>query len=395
MKEIKFSLVTIFSLITLLLSSCANSNQQQFDIDLHVENLTPTSVYLEALGINEVTVIDSTTSDSLGNIHFSGHYDEPQLFRIRVQDKGQMFIIIDSEHLKINTNESNLYQYQVAGSSSSQELSKFMQQIYTSNSAIVPLQLEKASLTQNDNIDSLDRAYLDKQIQIETDKLNAFIKSNAEQTKHLNLALFYANFLPINDHGGYLKSFLAQLPTRFEDKKLIEKYKIEFYKHFNKSITEQPIANDQSLLDKQAPAFTMTDMDGTTISLSNFKGNYVLLVFGASWNANSIEWHKAIKLIYNTYKNKNVDIIGIDIETDHAKWSASVSKENLPWAQLSSVKGWECPTALDYKIVSVPTTFLLNPEGKIIGIDLPIIELQEVLKSSAQARVTSDTLTSL
>gem|GEM_PF-1242989 len=382
-------------LIYIGITSCTSSPQKNFKLQVQIDELEPTSVYLEALSLNEVTIIDSTSSDSVGHMLFSGNYEEPQLYRLRIANKGQMFLYIDNENININANARNLFQYRVQGSEGTSELSDFMQHLYESNKAIIPLQIEKDNLQKIGQLDSLDLVYLNKQIDSTTEVLHNYVKNKANNATSLDLALFFVNFLPIQQHSSYLRTFTNNLNSRFDNPKQIKLYQQEFYKNYNNTISEQPIVNDQSLLEMIAPAFTLEDVDGTQVALSAFKGNYVILTFGASWNQNSLEWNRSLKQIYNLYKSKNVSIISVDIENSRAEWQNLITKEILPWAQLSSCEGWDCEVAAKYNIISVPTTFLISPEQKIIGIDLPINELTEILRTHTTNITPANALTSL
>ncbi|MEO6681402.1 MAG: TlpA disulfide reductase family protein, partial [Ginsengibacter sp.] len=115
--------------------------------------------------------------------------------------------------------------------------------------------------------------------------------------------------------------------------------------------------------------FTQNDTLGNPISLSSFKGKYVLLDFWASWCAPCRDENPNVVNAFNQYKDKNFTVIGISLDQPgkHTAWMDAIHKDNLTWTQLSDLKGWGNEVAQLYGIGSIPQNFLLDPEGKIIA----------------------------
>jgi peroxiredoxin len=122
--------------------------------------------------------------------------------------------------------------------------------------------------------------------------------------------------------------------------------------------------------DAHAPDFTMTDQTGNPVTLSSFKGKYVLVVFWASWCAPCRPENIAIEKTYEQFKAQNFVVIGISIDEKKDAWLKAITDDKLDWIQLCDLKGWETPVAKPYYIKAVPQTFLINPKGKVIGKDL-------------------------
>jgi len=127
-----------------------------------------------------------------------------------------------------------------------------------------------------------------------------------------------------------------------------------------------------------APAFTKTDINGKPLSLADFKGKYVMLDFWASWCVPCRKSNPHMIELYNKYKSKGFDVIGIaDDDGKTAVWNAAVATDGVGiWHNILRglnmdmiMKHIPNPNDLDqqYGIASIPTKILIGPDGKILG----------------------------
>lgn len=122
---------------------------------------------------------------------------------------------------------------------------------------------------------------------------------------------------------------------------------------------------------KIAPDFTLKDSNNKKVSLSEYRGKYVLLDFWASWCAPCRAENPNVLKAYNQYKSKNFTVLGlsVDREADRNKWLKAVEEDNLPWTQIIDEAEGNSTADL-YSIKSIPANYLINPEGVIIGKNL-------------------------
>jgi thiol-disulfide isomerase/thioredoxin len=125
--------------------------------------------------------------------------------------------------------------------------------------------------------------------------------------------------------------------------------------------------------------FTQNDTTGNPITLSSFKGKYVLVDFWASWCHPCRMDNPNVVATYSRFKNKNFTILGVSLDRARDPWVRAISEDNLSWAQVSDLKFWNNEVALKYKIRSIPQNFLVDPNGKIVGRNLHGPELQSKL----------------
>jgi peroxiredoxin len=121
-----------------------------------------------------------------------------------------------------------------------------------------------------------------------------------------------------------------------------------------------------------APDFTLPDANGTPVTLSSYKGKYVLIDFWASWCGPCRQENPNVVKAYNKYKTKKFTIIGVSLDKPGAKdaWMSAIKNDGLTWTQVSDLQFWDNKAAKLYGITSIPQNFLLDPTGKIIAKNL-------------------------
>ncbi|WEA03922.1 TlpA disulfide reductase family protein [Mucilaginibacter sp. SJ] len=130
-----------------------------------------------------------------------------------------------------------------------------------------------------------------------------------------------------------------------------------------------------------APEFAEADTAGKMVSLSSFRGKYVLIDFWASWCGPCRRENPNVVKAYNAYKGKNFTILGVSLDRPNAKdkWLTAIHKDGLTWNHVSDLKFWDSKAADLYAVRGIPQNFLLDPNGKIIGKNLRGEDLQNKL----------------
>jgi peroxiredoxin len=137
----------------------------------------------------------------------------------------------------------------------------------------------------------------------------------------------------------------------------------------------------KSPMGKLMPDFSQADPDGKMISLSSFRGKYVLIDFWASWCGPCRMENPNVVNAFNRYKDKNFTVFGVSLDRDKQKWLDAIAKDGLTWPNVSDLKGWQNEVAQKFGISSIPQNFLLDPQGKVIGKNLRGEALESKLAS--------------
>jgi thiol-disulfide isomerase/thioredoxin len=98
--------------------------------------------------------------------------------------------------------------------------------------------------------------------------------------------------------------------------------------------------------------------------------------FWASWCAPCRRENPNVVALYKELHSKGLNIIGVSLDKDAAKWKEAIAKDKLTWNQVSNLKFWDEPIAAQYEVEAIPATFILDASGKIVARDLRGDELR-------------------
>ncbi len=123
----------------------------------------------------------------------------------------------------------------------------------------------------------------------------------------------------------------------------------------------------QLMIGLPAPDFTLETPDGKKVSLKDFKGKVVLIDFWASWCGPCRRENPNVVAMYNRYKNKGFEILGVSLDRSKEPWIKAIADDKLTWPHVSDLKGWGSSAAALYGITSIPHTVLVDRDGRIVA----------------------------
>jgi peroxiredoxin len=213
-------------------------------------------------------------------------------------------------------------------------------------------------------------------------------RANAIQQEILAVKMKYVKANP--GHYMALVAFNSTLPPEFDAVAADNNFNQLDEKIRKSDLGEELYAKIQKVKKTQegaiAPDFTLPDVNGKPVKLSDFRGKYVLLDFWASWCGPCRRENPNVVKAYNAYKDKGFTVLGVSLDKagDNEKWLAAIEKDGLPWTQVSDLKAWENEAAKLYEVNAIPMNFLIDPNGKIIAKYLRGEALEEALKKVLQ-----------
>ncbi|HLX93292.1 MAG TPA: TlpA disulfide reductase family protein [Puia sp.] len=299
-----------------------------------------------------------------GELRLSGHINEPSLYELDFnQDQKKVAIFVGNENITVTGNVNDLQNLKIIGSKTNDDFTEFQRQF---NSEILRLNTLVQTINGTRNItkdDTLVKEYLSLIGKIQADE-DRFIDSRK--------ASFVSGFVVYN--------FFKLSDDVFMQEKRLNSLTPEVQNGFFGKIVRQQIAVDKvGAIGSEELDFTENDTDGKPVSLSSFKGKYVLVDFWASWCHPCRLESPSVVSAFNKFRNKNFTILSVSLDKSRDPWLQAIKEDNLTWTHVSDLKFWNNDVALKYHIVSIPQNFLIDPKGKIVAKNLRGADLESKL----------------
>lgn len=350
-----------YILLALCAAFTACKDKGTFVIEGQFKNAAAGSkVYLFGLQKDRAKPLDSTVFSENGDFKFSHSAPAVDFFRISSGNSEYMVIAKNGDHIKITADlaDKNLA-YSISGAMEAdklEELNKVKNQ-YMVKISEIQRQFDEAVVAQPEKrtaiMEQMRPAYTR-----EIDGLNKAVLKFAEENT-ASLAGFYAvNLLNPAEYEKELVDYAESIKTKFNDNEAVNQFLVKMAEL--KSVQ----------IGQPAPEFTIKDVDRKRIKLSDFKGKYVMLDFWASWCMPCRQENPNVVKAYNTYKDKNFTILGISLDKDAVAWKKAIAADNLTWTHGSDLKDFDSPTARLYAINAIPSSFIIDPTGKIVAKNL-------------------------
>ena len=331
---------------------------------------------------NPVAIDSATITSDNGSFTVSGQSKKESIFELAFgENQLAVPIINDAAEIKVDADLSKKDDfYEVNGSDASKSLQTLISNFGKKNFEVVKTFSVMDSLKKSNAPDSLVlAATADKNnaIQALNTYLKEFLQSNNNATIS-SLALSWASrSLPQQDFETALAANVKKFPTNDVLKRMKQSYDMQ-------KAEAQQSQHGNSWVGQQAPDLSMPDANGKMISISSFKGKYLLVDFWASWCGPCRAENPNVVRAYNEFKNKNFAILGVSLDKAKDAWQDAIKEDNLAWTQMSDLKYWGSHAVEVYKFEGIPFNVLIDPNGKVIGQELRGSDLENKLKEVLQ-----------
>ena len=204
----------------------------------------------------------------------------------------------------------------------------------------------------------------------ENEKLNKSVMNYLKDNKYDLAVLFFIDYFPKDQNADLHKELIKALYEKYPDHPIVaERYKVE-----NAPATSTSIG-------ALAPELAFENPEGKIMKLSDLRGKVVLLDFWASWCGPCRKENPNVVKVYHKYHDKGFEIYSVSLDRDKASWIKAIEADGLIWSyHVSDLGYWQSKGAQIYGVNSVPATFLIGKDGRIIAKNLRGGALENALK---------------
>ena len=356
----------------------ACNSADQFKIAGTVENAAKETMYLEHIGLLKTDLLDSVVLSKDGEFKFKAPRPEyPDFYRLRIGAKTIDFAVDSCETITVKADAKNFAStYQLEGSQTSddiQQLRKSVSDIQRKVNSITP---EMSAAERNAKV---------AEITADIEKHKAMARQLILQNPR-SAAAYFAIYQKVNNayiFSPYVKedkpycaavatSYNTFMPEYDRSKNLyglvMDAIQTERKERANQEWAE--IINNASAgyID-----IVLKDKNDQQRKLSELEGKVILIDFSSYEMKNSVQYTFELRELYNKYSGRGFEIFQISLDRSHLIWKESVA--NIPWVSVRDQNGPNTPYISSYNVSAIPTLFLMNREGVIIGRDLSFEEL--------------------
>lgn len=369
-----------------VIASCKEkaASEKSFTVTGTITNNTAKMVYLEEIPMTSMqpSVTDSFAIDKNGKYELHAAPAEARLYNLRL-DQSQYpvaTVINDAEKITLDikfNKDNNQFadSYEVKGSKASSQIKEYMLAFNNKLQEIFFNSRKGDSLTTAKAPDSLFLG-IDANIAAASTAARKITDDAITSSSNPALSMFIISY-----YQTHASNQAYNLPPM--DKAavvaIVNKTADKFPDHKGLASIRGSL---EGWVGKQAPEISLPDANGKEVTLSSFKGKYVLVDFWASWCRPCRMENPNVVKAFNRFKDKNFTVLGVSLDKPGEKeqWLKAIMEDQLTWTHISDLQYWSSPVVPAYKIEGIPFNVLVDPQGKIIAEGLRGEQLEQKLE---------------
>ena len=335
-------------------------------------------IYISRLEINIPVLIDSIKINKKGAFRIKVKTGEPDFFQLGFSSSDFITLLAaPGEKISLSFNGNNLFEdYAVSGSEGSEKIQMLDMNLNITQRKLDSLRnvYEKASKEPGfdaagpqleSQFNDLIKSQRKKNIEFIINNITslASIKALYQRLDQETYVLYDPKDLQ------YLKIVTDSLTKHYPNSKQVQALARDFEKEMNQRYINQLGQMVKSLPEKKLDPDLKT-IEGKRVSLSSLMGKYVLLTFWSVRSQDCIAENLLLKEYYNMYHKQGLEIYQINLDESESDWRSAVRFDELPWISTREDDPLDPKNAILFNVKSLPTNYLYDKEGKIIGINL-------------------------